>query len=92
MPTRAKWYLGAIIAAGGTLLLLNVPSLAPLHWSVFLICTGLAGILSPLKLRLPGMQGTYSPTFVPILYGIAHLSLAETLLIGLTAALAQVLH
>ena len=87
MPKKAKLYLGAIIAVGGTVLLFNLPGLSPQSWATFLICAALAGILSPMKLRLPGMSGTYAPTFIPILYGIAHLSLGETLLIGLTAAL-----
>ncbi len=86
MPNKAKCYLSAIIGSGGMLLLFSLPGLAPQSWTLFLISVALAGILSPLKLRLPGMSGTYAPGFIPILYGIAQLSLAETLVIGLVAA------
>lgn len=89
MQPNAKFYVTCVIAAGTALLLWSLPGLAPASWPVFLICLGLAAILAPLKLRLPGLQGTYAPTFMPILYGLAHLSLAETLLIGLTVGLAQ---
>jgi hypothetical protein len=88
MPNKAKYYIGSIIVAGAVLLLASLPGMAPASYPVLLICIGLAALLSPLKLRLPGMEGTYAPTFIPILYGIAHLSLPETLLIGLTVALA----
>ena len=88
MPKKAKYYVGSIVIAGAALLLANLPGLAPASYPVFLICLAVAAIVAPLKLRLPGMEGTYAPTFLPILYGIAHLSLPETLLIGLTVAFA----
>ena len=89
MPSKAKYYIGTMIAAGAAVLLLNLPGLAPTNWPAFLVCVALAAILSPLKLRLPGMDGTYAPSFIPVLYGIANLGLPETLAIGLTVALAQ---
>lgn len=88
MPKKTQYYVGSIIMAGAVLLLASLAGLAPESYPVFLICLGVAAVLSPLKLRLPGMEGTYAPSFVPILYGIAHLSLPETLLIGVTVALA----
>ena len=88
MPKKAKYYVGSIVFAGAVLLLASLPGLAPASYPAFLICLAVAAAVAPLKLRLPGMEGTYAPTFVPILYGMAHLSLSETLLIGLTVALA----
>ena len=88
MTKQAQYYVGSMIAAGAVILLFNLPFLAPANGLAFALAVLLAGVLAPLKLRLPGMEGTYAPTFVPILYGIAHLSLAETLIIGMITALA----
>lgn len=89
MQPKAKFYVTFIIIAGAALLLESLPGLAPANWPLLLICLGLAAVLSPLKLRLPGIPGTYAPTFIPIFYGLAHLSLVETLLIGLTVGVVQ---
>jgi hypothetical protein len=44
---------------------------------------------SAVKLKLPGTDGTYSLSFLFLLYGIAHFSFAETVLAGCAGAVAQ---
>ena len=88
MTKQAQYYVGSMIAAGAGVLLWSLPGLAPANGLTFVLALILAMVLAPLKLRLPGMEGTYAPSFVPVLYGIARLSLAETLVIGIVLALA----
>lgn len=89
MPTAAKLYIAGVIATGGLILGSSLPhglSAKPAHYLIFLILAVLASLL---KVRLPGMTGTYSLNFLFILIGIAHFTLAETLVAGCAAALAQ---
>jgi putative nucleotidyltransferase with HDIG domain len=54
------------------------------------ICYLIAALLaSPLKVSLPGVEGTMSVNFLFTLLGILELSLPETLLIGVASTLAQ---
>jgi len=71
-----------------------VLALACLHWHsgdlLKFVCYLLIAVLaSTMKVRLPGMEGTMSVTFLFVLLGVLELSLAETLTIGCTAALVQ---
>ena len=89
MPDRCKLYVGTVITAGGLLLgasLLQWTSPEPLHYLAYLALTLLASLL---KLRLPGITGTYSLNFLFILIGIAHFTLPETLLAGCAAGVFQ---
>ncbi len=89
MGNAAKFYIYSVIAAGGCLLavaLANWSSPDRLLWAVYLLAAVLA---SAVKLKLPGMDGTYSLSFLFLLYGIAHFSLAETLLAACAGAVAQ---
>ena len=89
MTTLTKSYIYAVIAAGATVLatsLLEWNSSASLVWLGYLL---LASLAAPVKLRLPGMNGTYSLSFPFILFGICHFTLPETLVAGCLAALVQ---
>ena len=44
---------------------------------------------STLKMRLPGIAGTYSVSFIFILLGIVYFTLPETIVIGCAGALVQ---
>lgn len=88
MNKRASAYIGSVIAAGGLMLAYSLEkwySPDPVSWLVYF---ALAMLASVLKLRLPGMEGTFSPGFLFLLYGIAHYSMAETLVAGCAAAIA----
>lgn len=89
MGRAAKIYIYSVIGGGGCVLALamaNWPSPDPLPWAVYLVLAVLASVA---KLRLPGMDGTYSLSFLFLLYGVAHFSLGETLIAGCAAAAAQ---
>ncbi len=89
MTRAAKIYIYSVIAAGGCVLAgaaANWSSPDPLPWAIYLLLSVLASVV---KLRLPGMDSTYSLSFLFLLYGITHFSLAETLLAGCAAAVAQ---
>jgi len=64
------------------------------HWQpgdpVKFVCYLIAALLaSPLKVGLPGVEGTLSVNFLFTLLGILELSLPETLAIGVASTLAQ---
>jgi hypothetical protein len=88
MGRMAKGYIYSVIAAGGLVLaasLANWSSLDPRLWTIYLM---LAMIAAVVKLRLPGMDGTFSLSFLFLLYGVAHFGLAETLVAGCACAVA----
>src|SRR5882672_5991345 len=85
----ARPFIVGMALAGGVCLVL-----AFAHWQsndpVKFICYLIAALLaSPLKVSLPGIEGTLSVNFLFTLLGILELSLPETLLIGLVSTLAQ---
>ena len=90
MTKNATSYAGFVILSGSVLL---VQSLLDANgfpegsrFAVF--CT--AGILaSMLKVRLPGVRGTMSANFFPILIGLAMLSLAENVVLAVLCGVAQ---
>jgi hypothetical protein len=89
MTKPAKTYIGSVIAAGGLVLvasLANWSSPDPLRWAIYLVLAVLASVV---KLRLPGLDGSYSLGFLLVLYGVAHLSLPETLLAACAGAVAS---
>jgi len=91
MSTALKVYISGVIGAGAIVLVA-----ALLHWSVpdpwpFSLYLVLAVLGSMLKMRLPGVAGTYSASFIFILVGIVHFTLPETVLIGCISGLVQTL-
>src|SRR5713101_1386130 len=91
MPNKAKNFV-AVTATIGTLVMAG----ALWHWQsanlVRLSCYLLIAILaSRLKVRLPGIDGTMSVNFLFVLLGVLEMSLAETLIIGCAAGVAQCL-
>src|ERR1700679_3950844 len=89
MGRGAKTYIFGVIAIGGLVLagaLANLSPSASWSWTIYIALTILA---SAVKLRLPSMEGTYSLSFLFLLYGIAHFSLADTLIAGCAGAVAQ---
>lgn len=91
MSTKTKFYIYAIVAAGAAVLggtLWHANSSDPLRYLVYL---ALAILASTLKLKLPGITGTYSLNFLFLLAGIQYFTLAETLVAGCAAGLVQTL-
>jgi diguanylate cyclase (GGDEF)-like protein/putative nucleotidyltransferase with HDIG domain len=89
MPFRAKAFIALTVAFGVAGIVV-----AFLQWHSddllkFACYFTIALFASTLKVRLPGMDSTMSVHFLFVLLGILELSLAETLIIGCTAALIQ---
>jgi len=85
----ANSFLGLVTIAG----FLAVLPLATSHegFSTRFICYLLLALLSSgLKVRLPGVTGTLSVSFLFILAGMAELGPLETMLIGIGSALVQI--
>jgi hypothetical protein len=89
MPIRAKRYI-SVVVGGGFLVLVA----ALWRWDVpdprvFLVYVTLSLVAATLKVRLPGITGTYSLGFLSLLAGIMYFSLPETLVAGCAAVLMQ---
>jgi putative nucleotidyltransferase with HDIG domain len=86
---RARVYISALAIAACACL-----TFGGWHWlsedPVKFVCYLITALLvSPLKVGLPGIEGTLSVNFLFTLLGILELSLPETLVIGLASTLAQ---
>jgi len=89
MPLRVKLFVLSTALVGALALgaaLLDWHSTNLLQFLCYLVVAVLA---STMKVRLPGMESTMSVHFIFVLLGVMELSLAQTLLIGCTAALVQ---
>jgi hypothetical protein len=89
MPTPAKFYISAIVAAGSVLL-----AGAALLWSCpfpfrFLACLCLAVLASTFKVKMPGMESCITPNFVPILFAAGSMSWQETVVMTAVAGVVQ---
>jgi len=92
MPTKAKLYISITIALGFSLLcgsLVSSPQFPDVER--FVACAALACIASTLKVRVPGIKGSMSVSFVFVLVAVGQLDLVETMLLGGAATLVQCL-
>jgi hypothetical protein len=89
MGRGAKAYIFAVIAAGFLVLTCALATWSPVVPRPWMIYAALTVLASVVKLRLPGMDGTYSLSFLFLLYGMAHFSLPEVLIAGCAGAVAQ---
>ena len=89
MPFRAWAFIVVTVACGTTGIVV-----ATAHWQSenllkFACYLTIALLASTLKVKLPGMDSTMSVHFLFVLLGVLELTLAETLILGCTAALIQ---
>ncbi len=88
MTFKAKRYVIAVIGLGLTVLAASLSDAATP--SVALVAYVLmAAAASAVKMRLPGIEGTYSLNFLFVLVGIAYLDLVTTLAAGCLGAMMQ---
>ena len=89
MPLRARIYIGCVIALAvvvcGAALLWSPPRIS-LGFAILLACSVASGAL---KIRLPGITGTYSLLFLPILAGLSRFGLGAAIVGGIVGVLAQ---
>ncbi len=90
MPDRVLWYVYLVIAAGSAALAVSLADglhvASPVIFGTYL---GLAIVASLFKMRLPGMEGTYSLNTLFILFGLYYLSPGETTVAGCAAVTVQ---
>lgn len=87
MPTSVKAYVSLILGLGLIVLAFALSQGLPdtsLRASVFLV---LAATASLVKLRLPGVEGSYSLAFFFILTGLCYFTLVETLAAALLSSI-----
>jgi MASE9 protein len=89
MPSLAKSYITLVIASGVLLLLVAAGSWSSANLKQFAVYLGLAALASALKVRIPGMEGTISPSFAFLLLGMVALPFSQVAVISLAAALVQ---
>lgn len=89
MTTSSKAYLIAVIALGAGVLWVAFADwhcASPTRFGIYLFLALLSGTL---KIRMPGMRGTYSMLFLFVLIGVAEFSLAETITLACSASVVQ---
>jgi hypothetical protein len=89
MSRNAKTYIALVITSGALLMLLAAGSWSSANFRQFAIYLGLAALASALKVRIPGLESTMSPSFVFLLMGMAVLPFSQVVAITLTASLVQ---
>src|SRR5215471_7490736 len=82
MPTLAKFYIATVIGCGLAGLMT-----AATYWQNsgaprFLTYLVMTMVTSGMKVILPGIEGTLSVAFLPVLVGIAELTWPETIVLG----------
>jgi diguanylate cyclase (GGDEF)-like protein/putative nucleotidyltransferase with HDIG domain len=84
-----KAYLFIVLLAGAVVVATAMAHLSIADPAKFVCFCALALISATMKVKLPGLNGTLSVTYVIVLIGIADLSLPECLAAGLMAATLQ---
>jgi len=86
---KASLYVDLVIALGAATLILAATSretVEPVRFLTFLV---LAVMASTMKVRLPGIEGTYSPDFLLLLLGIVELGFGPTVIMAVCCAMVQ---
>lgn len=89
MPTRAKIYIGAVFVAGAASLSASVMNGFSPRFSIWALYLVFAIVASLVKLRLPGLMGTYSLSCLCFLFGFGRFPLAEILVVACAGAVVQ---
>src|SRR5690348_13931931 len=80
MSLAARAYAYSVIVIGGVILVASLQSWSTDNAVAFGIYFALSVVASMLKFKLPGIEGTYSVSFLFTLIGIAEFTLPETLI------------
>jgi hypothetical protein len=89
MDDKAKIYITHVIALGAIVLsaaIYNFSTVEPLSLTTHVALTVAASLM---RVKLPGINGSYSLLFLPVLAGIAELKLAEVVIMAGAGATAQ---
>jgi len=91
MPKRAKFYAFTVVAAGAATV-----AIATALWTCqsptrFLACLCLALLGATFKVKLPGMESSIAPNFVPLLFAAGTMSWQETVVMAAVSGVLQTL-
>ena len=89
MPLAVKRYVYSVIAIGGVILALSLRNSSTPSLLSFGIYFALSIVASMVKFTPPGINGTYSVSFLFTLIGIAEFTLPETLIATCAGAVVQ---
>src|SRR5690349_20166935 len=91
MRLGTRGYIGIVCLASAVILLSPWSDSSSQGLHRFLLFLSIAAFSSGLNIALPGVRGTMPASFVFVLVGIARLSMAETITVGLAGTLVQYL-
>jgi len=89
LPTNARLYITFVIASGLAILLLAAKSWSSPNIKQFAIYLGLAALASTLKIRIPGIESTITPSFIFVTLAINACGFSEVVAIAVVAAVVQ---
>jgi len=91
VPHKATTYIYSVMVIGLAVLLEGLHDWSYPDWRRFLIYICLTMLGAALKVRLPGMEGTFSLGFLFVLASMLDLKYSETIILGVVAAVVQCL-
>jgi hypothetical protein len=89
LPIKAKVMIGMVAVASLCALSFGVVRWQTQAWPQLLLLSAAAAVSSRLKVKLPGMTSSMSGNLPVILLGVTQLGLFASLLVAVTAAIAQ---
>jgi len=89
MPIKAKVMIGSVAVASLCALTFGVARWQTQAWPQLLLLAVAAAVSSRLRVKLPGMTSSMSGNLPVILLGVTQLGLFASLLVAVTAAVAQ---
>ena len=89
MTTGTKLYLGSALGLGLLLAAFGLSRWQSTDLPAYATCLLLTILVSTLKVKLPGLDGTYSLNFIFLLVAVAEFTLAEAMLLACAAATVQ---
>src|ERR1700692_691458 len=89
LPIKAQVMIGMVAVASLCALSFGVVRWQTQAWPQLVLLLAAAAVSSRLKVKIPGMTSSMSGNLPVILLGVAQLGLLGSLLVAVTAALAQ---
>ena len=89
IPRSATVYIAFVVVAGVAALTHGLRMWDPQDWTRYLVYCAIALIASGMKVKLPGVHGTMSLSFLFILIGVSELGLPRTMVMGCLGMLVQ---
>jgi hypothetical protein len=89
MSLRARLYIGVMVGLGMWSISRGAIGWYSADLARLLCNLAVCALVSGLKVRLPGIEGTMSVNFLFILMGVSQMSLGETIMLGCTGTLVQ---